>query len=443
MQLSFLLSSKLRSDFRAATARRLAAPDAAALPASQLATVRKQWTDAVKDIPYYANLVTSGHAPKELHSWDDLHRLPILSRPLLQDQPESFIRHSGPPDSFMKTAGSTGTPLRLGLNQSERDRMRVVKLAEWQKFGYTPSSRLFLIWGHSHLLGTGLLGRLNHLKRKLADWTLGYRRVDAYRLSRTLCESHARALIRHRPLGLIGYASALDLFARNTTQFRDEFRALGLRFVLATSEPAPSEDSTALIEDLFGCPVVQEYGGAEFGQVAFKNGSAPFEVYSDLNYVECEFSTPDSSGTHPILVTTLYPRYLPLFRYRVGDAVQRPELMTHGHISRFEVLAGRINDVIQFDDGFAVHSVAIFHCIHQEPAVHNIQMIVDDSGIEIRLISTTPDDPALEKRIRGRLAQVHGPLGQARIHFAEDLVTNRAGKRLWFVDRRLKKPVRV
>ena len=93
--------------------------------------------------------------------------------------------------------------------------MRVVKIAAWQEFGYTPASRVFLMWGHSHLLGTGARGTVNHLKRTVADRLLGYRRVDAYRLSPAICAEYAEALIAFRPLALISYASALDLFARN------------------------------------------------------------------------------------------------------------------------------------------------------------------------------------------------------------------------------------
>lgn len=433
-----LLSAKLRRDFRAATERRLASSGAGETNwgQRQLDAVQKMWADASTDIPHYAELVAHGRAPEQIRSWDDFRRLPVLMRQALQDQPESFVRRSGPPESFMKTAGSTGTPLRLGLNQAERDLMRIVKLAAWQEFGYTANSRLFLIWGHSHLLGSGWHGRINHLRRKTADWFLGYRRVDAYRMNRASCVAHAEKLLRFRPLGLIGYASALDLFARYTVQFRERFRKLGLRFVLATSEPAPRPDTFALLEDLFGCPVVQEYGGAEFGQVAFKTGAAPFEVYADLNYVECEPPEAGEPEAHPVLVTTLYPRYLPLFRYRIGDAIQGPERLLHGHVQRFAGVAGRINDVIQFEDGHAVHSVAIFHCIHQEPSVHNIQMLVKNDGVEIQLISTAPGDAAVTERIRQRLAQVHPPLASARIVFVEDLVTNRAGKRRWFVDER-------
>lgn len=432
----------VRRQCEAAAARRrdLAAIDATEWSRRQLEALIRVWVDAVHDLPYYGSLVASGRAPANIRSWADVQSLPVLTRQHLQDRPAEFLRRSGPPDSFIKTAGSTGTPLRIGLNQVERDVMRVVKLAEWQTFGYTPSSRLFLIWGHAHLLGTGLAGRVNHWQRRLADAFLGYRRVDAYRLNRASCEAYAEALVRFRPLGLIGYASALDLFARYTTAFRDRFRALGVRFVLATAEAPPRPDTVALLEDLFGCPVVQEYGGAEFGQVAFKTGAAPFEVYSDLNYVECEPPGDDAPDEHAVLLTSLYQRYVPLIRYQVGDAVVGPVRQAHGHVARFEAVGGRVNDVIHLDGGDAIHSVAIFHCIHQEGSVYNIQMVLRDDGIEISLVASVADPAAMEARIRARLAQVHPALARARFTYREDLQTTRAGKRRWFVDHRTSPP---
>lgn len=428
---------KIRADFAAATERnQRQVPPPELIEDQQWRALRSVWQDCVRHIPYYSGLVAAGRAPQELHSWDDFHSIPVLTRKEIQEKPEEFKRRSAPPDDFIKTGGSTGTPLKLGIQQTERDLMRVVKLAAWQKLGYVLNSRLFLIWGHSHLLGTGWRGRLRHLKRKMADSVLGYQRVDAYRLNRAACLQYAERLVQFRPLGIIGYASALDQFARYTTPYRERFRALGVRFVLATSEPPPRSDTFDLLEDLFGCTVVQEYGGAEFGQVAFKTGTAPFQTYDDLQYLECESPAADDPETHPALVTTLYPRYCPLIRYRVGDALRRPERLPHGHVTRFDAVAGRLNDVILLDDGDSIHSVAIFHCIHQEPTVHNIQMMVRDDGIEIGLICAVPNDPALEARIRKRLAQVHPLLGQARITYVEDLVTNRAGKRRWFVDQR-------
>jgi len=438
MNAAFLLNAGLRKQFDEALARRDEDADLGAAPiaAMQLRALQRSWADAVSDVPYYGRLVSSGQAPAEIGSWDDLSALPVLTRRHLQDQPELFIRRSGPPASFMTTAGSTGTPLRLGMNQAERDLMRVVKLSAWQAYGYDRSSRLFLIWGHAHLLGTGWKGRVNHLKRRLADAALGYRRVDAYRLTAQSCAEYAEALLAFRPIGVIGYASALDLFARYTTAVRERIRGLGIRFVLATAEAPPREDSIALLEDHFGCPVVQEYGGAEFGQIAFKAGGLPFDTYGDLNYVEARRS---EQGEDAVLVTSLYRRYVPLIRYQVGDAIAGAERLPHGHVTRFAKIAGRLNDVIVLKQGDAIHSVAVFHCVHSE-RVHNIQMVLRDDGIELCLVSSETDRASMEARIRRRLAQVHPALADVRFTYLDDVETNRAGKRRWFVDHRTEHP---
>jgi len=112
-----------------------------------------------RDVPYYIALVQRGDAPRVLSSWDDFRQIPPLKRRLLQDRPDLFTRLSHPAAGSCITAGSTGTPLTMGMDQPERDLMRIVKMAEWQRFGYQLDSRLFLIRGHSHLLGTGGAGK--------------------------------------------------------------------------------------------------------------------------------------------------------------------------------------------------------------------------------------------------------------------------------------------
>ena len=437
MHWSLRIHPNLRRQMAVAAAR-VAAPHVTAeeVEQRQLTAIQGVWADATHDIPYYESLVATGVAPRAITSWADVHAIPPLTRHIIQERPHDFRRRSSAPASMMTTAGSTGEPLRIGMNQSERDLMRVVKLAEWQSLGYTASSRLFLIWGHSHLLGTGWRGQINHAKRKLTDAVLGYRRVDAYRLDRRSCEEYAEALIKFQPIGLISYASALDLFARYTEKFRERFRALSMRFVLSTAEAPPRHDTIQRLEDLFGCPVVQEYGGAEFGQVAFKRSSAPFDVYDDLNYVEAMPAEEGDAGVEPLLVTSLYSRYLPLVRYRVGDAISGISRLPHGHVQAFERMAGRINDVIELAPGQFIHSVAIFHCVHQEPAVHGIQMVLTDAGIDILLVAGETDRAAMEARIHRRLTQVHPLLASASIRYVQDLQPTRAGKRRWYVDHR-------
>jgi phenylacetate-coenzyme A ligase PaaK-like adenylate-forming protein len=107
-------------------------------------------------------------------------------------------------------------------------------------------------------------------------------------------------------------------------------------------------------------------------------------------------------------------------------------------VARFEKLQGRVNDMVVLEDGTAVHSVAVFHCTHQEPAVLNIQMVLEDAGPRILLVTRDGLDEQLVGRIRHRLGQISPSLADAQIERAEDIFTTRAGKRRWVVDNRRK-----
>lgn len=256
------------------------------LGAVQLERIRDVWRDAVADVPYYSRLVAGGGAPGDIRSWEDFFSIPELTRQILQDCQKEFVRRSGFPDLWRMTGGSTGNPVKFGVWESEDEVIRVLKLVLWRRVGYRPSDRLFLIWGHSHLLGAGWRRHWNHHLRKAKDVLLGYKRVDAYALSGELCEQYAVELLRYRPAGLIGYSAALDFFVRALPERWAEFRALGLKFVMPCAEPAPKEDSFELLGRIFGCPVIQEFGGVDFGHVGMKLGEEPFMVFGEENFVE-------------------------------------------------------------------------------------------------------------------------------------------------------------
>lgn len=299
--------------------------------------------------------------------------------------------------------------------------------------GYDPSKRLFLIWGHLHLLGTGLRGKANHLLRKMKDSLLKYRRVDAYSLSPSKCHAIAKNILKFKPFGLIGYASALDYFVRSTDPFHEAFGKLGLGFVMPAGEMLPRMDSYDLLRQVFKCPVVEEYAGVEFGQVAMKQNKGLFQVFHDLNYVE---TRSEPGRNDQLLVTSLTERYAPLIRYAPGDEISGARHFGHGHIPEFEKVIGRVHDEIQLPGGQMLHSMGVLHCIHQEPAVLGIQMVLRDEGPRLRLAVSNTYDRSCESRIRERFGQLSPELRAIPIDVVSDVTATTAGKRRWIHDER-------
>jgi phenylacetate-coenzyme A ligase PaaK-like adenylate-forming protein len=403
----------------------------------QLKKFQEIWQDCISDIPYYQQLVTQGKAPKEVHSWEDFYNIPILDRITIQKNLKQFHRLSSPPDSYISTTGSSGQPVQLGIWKSESDILRIAKLVPWVQLGYTVNSSLYLIWGHAHLLGLGWHRYWNHAVRKLKDWILSYYRVDAYTLSQSKAEKIVKEIIRRKPTGLIGYAAILDLLCRYSQEYHSELRNVGLKFVMSCAEPPPREDTFDLLRDVFNCPILQEFGGVDFGHIGFKIDDKPYTLFPDLNILE---SIPENdSNTCSALVTTLYRRYVPMIRYQQGDLLTGVVRDEYGFVKSFQEQVGRVNDMILLSDGTSIHSVALLHCFKEEKSIFNVQLIITDISKEFCLVVQKPLSSKIEANIRKRLEQIHPTLKNIPFKYVSDLLTNRAGKRRWFIDQRKSK----
>ena len=409
-------------------------PDPKEVCGLQLEKLNCVWRDAVSNMPYYQRLVSKKEAPSHFNSLADFFKnVPILTKEKIAASPDLFRRPDEKPDRIAMTAGSTGNPLHFGLYKREADfsssDLFVGRIANGMEMG----DRIFLLWGHSHLLGTGWKGKYKHLLRKTSDWALSYKRMDAYHLDRQTARSYMKKLLDFNPQICIGYASALDLFVRHNEDFRQQVKGLGLKFVVATSEVMPRPDSHKIIEDFFNCPLVMEYGGVEFGAVAHNRPYEPYRVY----WWNCLAETLDEAGTAaanstPLVVTSLYLRYVPFIRYRTGDEIRGERTVFNRSLVSFSEVCGRHNDALELTDGSILHSVSLFHCIHQESDVYNIQLIVDPAGLHILLVANNKD-PQMISRIRRRLRDLSPLLENCEIKIVPDLVTNRAGKRRWIV----------
>lgn len=402
------------------------------IEAKQLRDLCERWQEATEHIPYYRNLVARGDAPATLESIAMFRQtVPILTRETLIAQRDQFQRDI-PPHHELMTAGSTGNPLSFGNWKDEA--IAHTGVNQWVgrlHNGMAPDDKVFLLWGHSHLLGAGLKGRLKNLKRKTQDWLLGYRRVDAYHIEPARAIAYRDDLRRFRPQIVIGYACALDMMARHNLAAGRSADDLGIKLCIACAEMFPQPDSREVLQGFFGCPVVMEYGGVDFGVCAYELvGESDYRVFWWSHLLEVEGDGVEG----PLLVTNLTPRYLPLFRYRNGDECEGADVNAPGVLNGFAAIKGRVNDTLEMLDGRVIHSVGLFHCIHQEP-VWSIQLVVGDGGMRLRL-ATDKMTEAMESRIRSRLGDLHPALASCPIDVVADVATNRAGKRRWIVDER-------
>jgi phenylacetate-coenzyme A ligase PaaK-like adenylate-forming protein len=207
-------------------------------------------------------------------------------------------------------------------------------------WGLQPFDPQVRIWGHYHLFGSGLRGRLTERKRRVADRLLNITGLNAYDLSEQSLASHYAALRRHNPVALVGYTSAIFKLARyverNRLDLGDKTR---LRAVIMCAETVSDAD-VATVEQVFGASAVIEYGAAETGVIAMSRQTA-----TSLQIIWDSFiclAAADGS----LNVTTLDQRLFPLVNWAIGDVVEASDI-EDGNALWLRAVLGRRQNMVQ------------------------------------------------------------------------------------------------
>ncbi len=426
---------------RAALLRRTDAPGDPDLdPASraddlalrQLERLNAEWQRIRADVAYYRDRFPTGFRSLE----EFAERVPPTSRDSVREHGPELASRTRRADFDRVTGGSTSSPVRLPAWRSEVAATRADVWTGRGWYGLTPASRLFLLWGHSHLLGSGLRGWVNARRRELKDRLLGYRRFSAYDLRPEAMRRAAEALLRFRPQAMLGYSVALHRFARVNEDRAVPLQALGLGAVIGTGESFPSPDSGAALGRLFACPVAMEYGAVETGVVAHTHPSGGYRAFWRSYLLDAERQP---SGHYLLRVTSLYPRCFPLVRYEIGDEIDlgRPGPAFAASVTRFERVVGRSNDYVELSDGAMIHSEAFSHALRDCAGVVSFQVVRGPSGDRIRFAAgATPPSEAALAQVRERLRRIHPELARFGFERVEDLPRTVAGKtRMVLVER--------
>ena len=402
--------------------------------AIQLTRLNQEWTRTLGSSPYFARLRSDRNLPYRFESLEQfVEQVPPTTRADVQANRAEIQCRGAKPDYFRTTGGSTAQPLQLPAWNSEVDQTGPDMWLGRSWYGITPESSVFLLWGHSHLLGTGIAGWYRARVRKLNDRLLGYTRFSAYDLRPDRLRLAADLLQRQRPDYVIGYSVALDLFAQVNQDRACRLRAAGVKVVVATSESFPSDESAARLQALFGCPVAMEYGAVETGLLAHTHPTGGFDTFWHTHFLDAQ---PSDRG-HQLYVTSLFPRCFPLIRYAIGDNVILPAEAAGSAVGvrRLAAVAGRCNDYVALEGGAVAHSELFTHAIRMCTEVQAYQVVQAPSGVFIRYVAAHQLPSATVEEIRGRLGRIHPSLRAVNLQRVAQLQQTVAGKTRMVVSR--------
>lgn len=395
--------------------------------AEQLRLFNRCWPAIRKNVPYYRDLADSFKLPEIFQSWTQIiDSFPIINRGIIQQNRELLVDGTKPPQRYRITGGSTAQPVQLAAWKSESAYTTPDMWFGRSWYGIRPSDKLFMIWGHSHLLGTGWRGRYNACAREIKNSMLGYFNFSAYNMEEQRMREAADRLISFRPQYMIGYSVALDAFARANVDRSAMLSKIGLKAIIGAAEGFPSDNSAEKIQRLLNAPVAMEYGSVETDLIAHTHPEGGYKVFWKTYFVEAMEDA--ASGGKVIRVTSLYPRCFPLIRYEIGDEIELYEAYGQIGIRRFKRVLGRCNDYLSMPDGSRMHSELITHAVRSYHEITGYQAVQNGSDIRIYVLASADLDPSIVQGIRTRLGKMHPSLTRIHIERAQKLHQTIAGK---------------
>lgn len=397
----------------------------------QLRRLRRLLEHAYEHVGYYRELFeTAGLEPEDIRTFDDLGRLPPLTKQVLRANLYFDLlsdNHSKRKIQKIVTSGSTGEPLALFVDRFQLD-MRWANTwrnVEWT--GYRFPDRQVRLW-HS----TIGLKRTQALKERL-DAVLSRRKFfSVFSLDDKALRRYIDYVRRHRAALLDGYAEAFNVVAHVLA--REGSNGLRAGAVISSAQTLPAE-TRALIEQQFGCPVFDKYGAREFSGIAHEcEAHAGYHINAESYIVEIvRDGRPAREGeVGEVLITDLNNRCVPLIRYQLGDlavATSRPCSCGRG-LPLIERVIGRTQAVVLGSNGRYVPATFFAHFFKEyEYAVARYQIVQEvQDQLQVRIIRKSRFTKETEADIRRGLAEVLGQDMGMQFEFVDTIPLGRTGK---------------
>jgi len=382
------------------------------------------WKDAFSNIPFYIEWKKKHHLPDKILDLEELVNWPVVTKKKLQENRQSLLRNNIKPTGYIKTGGSTGEPLHLPT-WSDRETSPSMWLGR-AAYGIEPGTKTFLIWGHHHLYGKGILRRINVSKRIAKDWLSNMKRISAYDISENAMFKAFYKFNKFQPEFIIGFSASVLSFVRVNRNNKEQ-RNFKIKAVLCTAGPL-SVSETEEISLFFNAPVCMEYGSAECGVIAYTEpGNKEYIAFWDTHLLQ---GIKDDFGEIKNIVTRLTNCYFPLIRYDIGDYLEFKNEFDFNSIYKIKIVKGRPSDMVKLNDGTAFFGAIIGDCVKQVETVVANQLNVYQNGIIINVVALKHLQESELSLIKSRLISIVPGLQKHNVIITqvEDLHKTIAGK---------------
>jgi phenylacetate-CoA ligase len=394
------------------------------LQALQLAKLHYQCEWAAARSPWYQRqFAEAGFEPSQLRSFDDLRRLPLLTRDQWMGSQEARPPYGelpaiGPEGAIRvhTTSGTTGRgPLRA--LDSRKDWSWIGEMWAYAIWGcgVRPADTAYIAFGYGSFIG---FWGLHYAMEKV-----GVLNVPG---GAQTTEARVRQIIDFGATVVASTPTYALRLAQEASVLGIDLQGSAVSRLILSGEPAGSIPQTkALIEDMWGAKAFDTAGMTEIGTImVFECTEQPGGTHIIEDHMIEEVIDPDTLEPMPYgengerVVTSFGRGAIPLLRYRTSDLVCKVPAKRCTCGRGFDIyeggILGRVDDM-KIVRGTNVYPRAIEAIVREFPEVDEFQTVITHEGTrdEITLrIECKPDWPAdqwdaLADALHRRLALAH------------------------------------
>ncbi len=377
---------------------------------------------AFDNVAFYRELYqAASFHPNDLRTWDDFHRLPMVTKDqVIAHYPDRMLAKGYKLDDLVvsRSSGSSGKVLDIAYDSRA---MVIYTLAGLRLYGmdfsYRPWHRQLYIYTSPYPLNSlfGLyplqfLSTLTPIPEIIAQ------------------------LKSARPDLLVCYPSHLKQIEREMTS--SDLEQVRLRCVSVNSEMSTQAERDYLASR-FRCPVLDEYSSEELTRVAAQCRCGIYHIFEDINYLESLPDTSQPNGLGVLVGTNLHNYAMPMIRYVQNDLgrIEERDCQCGWKFRGLVNLQGRKNDSFILPSGRTISSGFLLDATYEilltyRRAVKDFCLIQEDSHrIVLEVVAGDDWSGEISSAIERRFATFFEPGIQFVIAVVDVCSKTKSGKR--------------
>ncbi|MEW4922394.1 phenylacetate--CoA ligase family protein [Algibacter sp. 2305UL17-15] len=348
----------------------------------------------LKNNPFYKEFLKG----TETSNWNEI---PVISKADLQIPLQERLSEGFTPKNchLHKTSGSSGAPLIFAKDKYAHALSWANFIDKYRWFDINAATSK-----QARFYGIPLNG-IGYYKERFKDFLGNRFRFSVFDLSSTEFDKNIEKFKKTKFEYLNGYTSAIVQFAKYLKEKEIILKDIcpSLKVCIVTAEML-FENDKQLLETQFGIPIVNEYGSAELGLIAFNNKQGEWQVNTEDLCVEIldENDKPVPLGSEGrIIITSLYNLAHPFIRYDIGDIGSLDESSTIKS-PILKSIVGRTNDIVVLPSGKKAAGLTFYYVTKTviENDANVKEFIIEQQKINAFKISYTSKKELSEEKIR-------------------------------------------